>query len=265
VRPDGGRPVHRDPARDAGRQGAVVAAIERRVDGGVHGSGAVGKARDLLRHCTRRPWWSHGEFGSGIEHQGATSGRPDSFENPRRPDPGVNGPDSSRFVRPERANVIARGENVRVVEEEGVGVVEQPLDPRLPGDDRLGDEERMPRPETLIAGNREGVQRLDPKGLCLLEDRPWTGGCLLDQNLSEPRGARILPLARCRKEASRVGHECFGLGVVCHWGIGVGCRCAATANDAPGPWVGAGAADPASGAPTSSSIATPKAEATARP
>ena len=124
-------------------------------------------------------------------------------------------------MRPERTDVSARGENVGVAERKGPGAVEQPLDPRLPGHDGLGDEKGMAGPETLIARDREGVQRLDPKGLRLLEDRPRTGLRLLDQDLSERRRARVFPLARCRVEASRLGHECFGLGVVGDRGLGV--------------------------------------------
>ena len=112
-------------------------------------------------------------------------------------------------------------ENVRIAKRERVGAVEQPLDPRLPGDDGLGDEEGMARPQTLIARNREGVQRLDPKGLRLLEDRPRTGLRLLDEDLSERRRTGILPLAGGREEAARVRHERLGLGVVRHRGRGV--------------------------------------------
>ena len=79
----------------------------------------------------------------------------------------------------------------------------------------------MARPETLIARNREGIQGLDPKRLRLLEDRPRTRLRLLDQDLSGRRRTWVLPLARRREEAPRVGHECFGLGVVCHQGLGV--------------------------------------------
>jgi hypothetical protein len=79
----------------------------------------------------------------------------------------------------------------------------------------------MAGPETLITRDREGVQRLDPKGLRLFEERPRSGLRLLDQDLSERRGTGILPLARCCEEATRLSHERFGLGVVCHRGLGV--------------------------------------------
>ena len=79
----------------------------------------------------------------------------------------------------------------------------------------------MARPETLIARNREGVQRLDPKGLRLLEDRPRTGLRLLDQDLPERRRPGILPLVGRGEEATRLGHECHDLGVVRHRGLGV--------------------------------------------
>ena len=45
----------------------------------------------------------------------------------------------------------------------------------MPGDDGLGDEQGMAGPQPLVARDREGVQRLDAKGLRLLEDDPRTG------------------------------------------------------------------------------------------
>ena len=109
VRPHRWRSVDRDPARYARRQGAVVAPIQRRVDSGVERPATIGEAGDLLCHRARRSWRGHGELGNGTEHQGAASRRPDSLEDPRRPDPGVDGPDPARLVRPERTDVGAGG------------------------------------------------------------------------------------------------------------------------------------------------------------
>ena len=108
VRPHRWRSVDRDPTRNASGQGAVVSPIERRVDGGVKRSATVGEARHLLRHRTRRSWRGHRELGLGTEHQGVTSWRPDSLNDPRRADSGVDGPNPARLVRPERADVGAR-------------------------------------------------------------------------------------------------------------------------------------------------------------
>ena len=163
------RPIDGDPARSAGRQGAIVSPVERRVDRGVESSGAIREARDLLCHRAWRPRRGHGEFGRGIEVQRSPRGGPDSLQNSRRSNACVDGPDSARLVRPERPDVGAGREHVGIAHRKRVGAVEQPLDPgaaqrrwlaspggndRTPVPDRPG-WERNPAPElgaTVSAG-----------------------------------------------------------------------------------------------------------------
>jgi len=110
----------------------------------------------------------------------------------------------------------------------------------------------MARPEPLITRDRKGVQRLDPKGLRLLEDRPRTGLRLLDQDLSNAEGPGYShwPVAAKRRPQWATSAS---VSVSCATGEFVlvvnGWRCAATAYDAPSPLVMVAVAEPVNGKP----------------
>ena len=215
--------VDKHPASDTARKHPIVSAEQLRVDRRVQRAGAVSEPGDLLRPQPWRAGWRYSQLRFRVKDERAPRGRPGPTQNPGRRDPGIDSPHAIRLVRSERARVVGHGrQHVRVPARERRCPIDQPLEARATIDDRLRDQERVSPPDTLIARDREGAQRLNPERLRLLEHAPPACGRVLHQELARSSRPWVLPLVRRCEQPSRMRHERHRLGVVRHTGFGVG-------------------------------------------
>lgn len=100
-----------------------------------------------------------------------------------------------------------------------MSAVERPLHDGSSVQNGLRHEQGAATAQTLVRGNGEGVERLHPQPLSLLEDGPRAARPVLDQHLAVGVGTGILPLVGRREQSTALDDEGVGLGVVDHGGL----------------------------------------------